>query len=327
MKSPRRWVGSLPAVAALVTVLGHPVAAVGQDPPRNLIQDPLHIMLQVNTSFHDNFFQAPSGQPDTTVRAGGIRARFSERWLRALGGEAYLDGRVTVYDEFEPTYGVGGGVRLNRWRQRLDLGVDHDWWLPRLDGPDAIGRADVSVVRGDYWLRMGRPLELSATARHRWERVGSGMGEPVRDGAEANGPVEWSDQTFSEVGGAVRTRIFGRAFSPEVGFARGGPRGLGPDQEYDQRQRHVQVRSMPHDRLYLAVRYRERDRSYPRAHPDASNFQREDQREQLTVLAEIRWTEMASWVVYYAREDGVSSRMGRDFTTRLLSIGLTLRNR
>jgi hypothetical protein len=312
-------------VIGLLALMG--VSPLGaQDPRDTLVPDPIRIALQVGGAVHENFFQAPHGLPDTTVRAATARIRFSEGWFDAMNGEGYLDGRATLYDGFEPTYGTGGGVRVDRWGQRLDVGVDYDWWLPRLEGPDAVGRADVGTVRGDYWVRLGRLLELSGTGRLRRERFIESA--PVGAGEGEIGPLPGPghrDQAFADWGGAVRLRALGSVFSPEVGTGRGGPRGVAPGQAYDQRQSHVQIRSMPHPRVYLGARYRLRERSYPRAPEGSGNFEREDRRAQVTLLTEVRFTPTIAAVAYYSREDARSSREHRDFTTRFLSLGLTLR--
>jgi hypothetical protein len=277
----------------------------------------------------DNFFQAPIGQPQTTVHAGSARARLADDFLGSLGGEIYVDGRVTVFGEFKPTYGAGAGVVLDRWNQRLDISLGHDWWLPRLDVGDGVGRADVGAVRGAYSVRMGRILELSALGSARLERFLIEEADiPVPDG-EGDGPTrpagEWLDHTFVEAGGSARTRIFGRYFSPEVGLTTGGPRGWDAERTYEQIQMHVQIRSRPARQLYLSGRYRVRERQYPGATPGSRNFGRLDRREQLTVTADFATTRSVSWILYYAYEDARSSLASRSFATHLLSLGVRVR--
>lgn len=322
-----RTTATLIAAPVLLALLGPPIAA--QEPRDLRIRPPIGVTLQLSSSFHENFFQTPHSQVEPTVRAGGARVRFSEDWLRSLGGEGYLDGRLTVYQGFEPTYGTGGGLRLERWAQRLDIGMDYDWWLPRLDVTEEAGRADVGLIRADYWLRMGKFLELSAAGRFRWEgfvETGPDRTDSGEEGSDSPLPHrDWWDHSFVEIGGGARTRIFGRVFSPEVGLAGGGPRGWDPAAAYEQRETHVRIRSIPHDRLYVSGRYRMRERDYPDATPDSRNFERQDRREQLTLLVEIEISPATSWLVYYAQEHGRSSRPARDFTTRTLSVGLTFR--
>ncbi len=315
--------------SALCSALSAPTAAQERQDLRP--RPPIGIVLRVSSSLHENFFQVPDGQPDTTVRAGAAQIRLSEAWLHALGGEVYLDGRFTAYEGFQPTYGTGGGLRLARWAQRLDLGLEYDWWRPRLDVTEEAGRADVGMLRGDYWLRTGRLLELSAHGRFRWEGfVSMGPDEAARGEGKGESPLpehDWWDHSFVEVGGAARTRVFGPLVSPEVGLTVGRPQGWDPAAEYRQRERHLRIRSMPHDRLYIAARYRIRDRDYPDAAPDASNFGREDRREQLTLLVELDISGSVGVLAYYTHEDGRSTRPGRDFTTRHLSLGMTFRTK
>jgi hypothetical protein len=254
----------------------------------------------------DNFFQAPAGQPQTTVHAGSARVRLADDFLGSLEGEVYLDGRLTVFGEFKPTSGAGGGAVLNRWNQRLDISLGHDWWLPRLDVGDGVGRADVGTVHGAYSVRMGRFLELSALGTARLERFLIEEGDvPVPDvggNGESQPPEKWLDHTFVETGGTARTRIFGRYFSPEVGMTRGSPRGWDAERTYEQSQVHVQIRSRPARRLYLSGRYRVRERQYPGAPPGSRNFERLDRRQQLTVTADFATTRSVSWILYYAHD-------------------------
>lgn len=324
VRGSRPGVSGLVVVAMLLLAPAAPGAAAAQDPRETLAPDPLGVQLELNTSFHENLFQAPHGRPDTTVHAGGARVRLSEEWLSSLDGEAHVDGRLMVYRGFQPTYGTGGGLRIERWAQRLEFALDYDWWVPRLDVSGNASRADAGLVRADYRLRVGRLLGLYARGRYRWERFAGVQGrgpdeaeEPLRD--------DWRDHAFAEFEVAARTRVLGRLLSPEVGLARAGPREAEPAADYRQRQVYVQLRSAPHERLYLGARYRVRRRHYPTAGAESSNFEREDRRNQLTFLIDVTVTDSVSWIAYYAREDGVSSIPLRDFSTRMLSLGLKFR--
>jgi hypothetical protein len=89
------------------------------------------------------------------------------------------------------------GVRFQERRQRVELGFEHDGWLP---GLNVAGRVEQFIREDDT-----RPFR----------------------------PVDDRDHTFVEVGGAARTRVFGRRFSPEVGYARGSPGNLDPERTYE----------------------------------------------------------------------------------------------
>jgi hypothetical protein len=321
--------GALPSPARCALVLGSALLLLlpgagllqAQDGGGGSSDTRLRTSLQINALLFDNFFQAPAGRPDTTVRAAAVRFGVAETVARRIGGEVFADGRLTIFERFEPSYGAGGGIRFRGRGQRLEAGVGYDWWLPRLDVADTVGRADVGTVQAAYAVRMGRVLELSAEGTGRLERF-------IREGEPGvSAPVVDRDHTFVELGGAARTRIFGRLFSPEVGYARGSPRGLEPELTYVQRQRYVQVRSLSATNVYLSVRYRRRDRAYPLAPPDSRNHDRLDRREQLAVTADLAMNPHFSWVVYYAYEDATSNMPARNFTTHLISLGVRAHSR
>jgi len=313
-------------VGLWVLLLAWTIPLNGQEPSEPASNGGVRPTLDLSALRFDNFFQAPAGQPQTTVHAGSARLRLAEDFLESLGGEVYADGRLTVFGEFQPTYGVGGGLVLNRWHQRLDIGLGHDWWLPRLDVGDGVGRADVGAVGGTYSVRLGRPLELSVLGTARRERFRIELaGDPVPDDGADEEPRparDWLDHTFVEMGGAGRTRIFGRYFSPEVGITWGGPHGWDAERTYEQTQIHVQIRSRPARRLYLSGRYRIRERQYPGAPPGSRSFERLDRREQLTVTVDFATTNVVSWILYYAYEDARSTLASRSFATHLLSLGV-----
>jgi hypothetical protein len=308
-------------VALFATLPAPVVAQEVRDPPARAQR--LWATAQLRYTIHDNYFQAPSGQPDSVVQAAFMRLRVVADVVRPLGAQFYVDGRITAHDAFNPTFGAGGGVLAGPRMFRIDVGAGYDRGLPRLDLGDTFARADVAQAHAEARLRLGRVLELTGGGRAIWQALLF----PGRDPADAatDPLVEWENFTYVEIEGRARTRLLGRLLSPEVGMGRGRPWNEEHSVfAYVQEHWQVQVRSAPAPPVYLSVRYRVRERDYPYAPEGSSSFGREDRREQIAASLDLRASERLTWNVYYTQEDARSSLARRSFRTRALSLGLTV---
>lgn len=274
--------------------------------------------LELAAVVFDNYFQAPPDQPDSTLVAGSMRLRIREETREELGGELFLEGRATIFRDFDASYGAGAGVGVERWWQRLEVQGNYDFRRPRLDVGDSVGWADVGAAQARYALRMGRVLELSAEGSVRRERF-------VSEGAE--GEDDHRDHTFREATVAARTRVLGRLLSPEVGVVHGRPHGWEPAQTYVRREAYLRIRSLPAPWLYLSARYRVRRREYPDAPTGSSNFERTDTRRELSATADLSLASDVSLTVHHTRQDARSSREYRAFRNGRFIVGLALDTR
>lgn len=257
----------------------------------------------------DNFFQAPDGSPEEDVAGatleGGLSLALQER--RPL--RAYAEGDYTLYHDLDPSAGIRAGVRLEERKQSFDLAVQYLANRPSREVRDEFDRADTLSVYGEYSHRVHEDFELTALAELRHETL-----ELSAD----------KDNDVYGLGGAVRYRGFGSKFSPEVGFRLGGRDVVDDNEDISQRELFLRLRWVPAPPFYLTCRYRHRSRDYSIADPAASNFGREDARDQLVATADWRRGKALVFNLYYALEDSDSSRSTGNFTTQMLSLGVTL---
>lgn len=256
----------------------------------------------------DNFFQAPDGAPQEDVDTFLVETRIEyqlqpDRPLRLTAEAGYTFYGQGLDDS--PSLGVGlkSEPRPQEWE--LELGWSGD--RPVFDVGDEFDQADVLSLRGDYGYRLTDAWELHALG-------------------------EWNQQEFRitrrkdnelyGVGGAVRYRGWGYGFSPEIGFLTGARTVDDPTEEHDQQDVWIKVRSIPIRPLYLSVRYRVRTRDYDTNDPLASNFQREDDRDQWTLAADYRFTDHLRGNLYVDYLDAESTKESRIFETTLLGIGM-----
>lgn len=271
--------------------------------------DGLRVELRLNALFHDNLFQAPDGAPQEDVKGGQVEGRL-EGPVGASGAWTGF-GRLsyTEYDSgLDPSQAIVLGLRGGSRPHRLEISAEYANDRPSVD-LDVVDQADVFRLAGRYDLR---PAAIDD-----WQFSLLGTLEQQRY-ARADG----RDNDFWSAGAAMRYRGFGRGFSPEIGYGLGTREVDDPRQSYDQTEAWVRVISEPVEALYLALRYRLRQREYTVGDAAASNFGREDDRPQWSLTAAYRTGEHLLWNLYWAHESSDSSRPGVDFTTQTLVAGL-----
>jgi hypothetical protein len=268
-------------------------------------QDRFRTELRLNGWWFGNFFQASDDAAEEDVLAGSAEARF----IANTGVfSPYLHLNYLQYDEsaLDSPYGGRVGARTVSGKHDLDLFVDHQIDRPTFDIGDTFDTADVTRFVADYKLRFVDDWQAGIEGEVQQQRF---------DVSEAK------DNDFTAVGASLRWRG-SRVFSPEVGYIV-GERDVDTESEsYDQTDLYFQVRSAPTPSLYLSARYRIREREY--TNPDPGTFAREDDRDQITLSADLRTSDHLTWNFYYAVEDAESSILGRDFTTQTALLGLTI---
>lgn len=254
----------------------------------------------------DNFFQAPAGQPRESVTAatveGAARARLdgAGRWRLRAGIKHW---------EFEEELDSADrglvAADFHDGPHRADLGVVLDRDRPTVSVGDEFDRADRTRWRGAYSYELQGGWELG------------GRGEIGDESFELS---DDKDSDLSAVGLFVRYRGWGSVFSPELSFETGERDVVDPDEGYDQDEVALQLRSAPTEALYLAFRYRQRQRDYTGSDPAASNFGREDDRWDVALTAQYRFTEHWGGTFYGAYQDADSTKASRIFDDRLLAM-------
>lgn len=257
----------------------------------------------------DNFFQAPDGAAQETVTAGAIDVRVGPRLARS---PVWIYGRAgaTTYDGFDTSVLLGGGIMVDGRRHALDLQLSRETDRPTLEVGDAVEPATVIRATGEYGYRLTDDWEVKA------------LGDVESHDFEVS---EGQSGEFASAGAAIRWRGLGYDFSPEVGAARGARDADDPTEDYDQSEVYFQVRSVPVERLYLSGRYRYRVRGYSIDDPALDNFDREDTRHQLVLLADYQLTGPLGAYAYWAWESADSTVETRVFTAQYLIAGVTAR--
>ena len=263
------------------------------------------------SSFVDNFFQAPDDQPKLQVTATSLRARLT-RHIDTTSGrvKTYADILGNVYDVFDSNGRLGGGLNYSRGPHGLEGSLAYYWNRPSFDVGDEFDKADGVLVSARYSYRTASDFQLNAAGSVLRERYESRAG---------------NDNTLPSASGSVRYRGFGYGFSPEVGVTWSWRNTDDPNSSYSQRDLFIKVRSLLGRRVYLTGRYRYRSRDYSTENIEASNFGREDTRQQLTLSANVRTGKRLTWNVYYALQDVDSTLERRIFDRQLLRLGLTIR--
>lgn len=262
--------------------------------------------LRLNALFHDNLFQAPDGAPQEDVKGAQVEGRLegpigaSGTWT-GFGRLSYADYDSGIDPSQAIVLGVRGGSRLHRLEVTAEYANDR----PSVD-LDVVDQADVGRLAGLYELRPLDDWQFSLLGSLEQQRYARAAGR---------------DNEFWSAGAAVRYRGFGRGFSPELGFGVGARDVDDPSQSYDQTEAWARVISEPAEKLYLALRFRLRQREYTVSEALASNFGREDDRPQWSLTAAYRTGEHLLWNLYWAHESSDSSRAGVDFTTQTLALG------
>jgi hypothetical protein len=261
--------------------------------------------------FFDNFFQLPADEPQQDVEALRAEGRLSWRPRSEWPLEVYGVAGATSYldEDLDESLLVGGGLRWDGLVDLIELDLRYEADRPSFEVGDTFGTAELLGVGGLYSHRIADSWELSALANH--QRL---------DYAADDG----RDSFFRSVGAAVRYRGWGYEFSPEVGVEVGERDADAADEDNDQTDLWLKLRSAPIRPLYLSLRYRHRVRDYSVDDPAASNFRREDDRDQIVLTADWRTSDLLTWTLYYAREDADSSKATRVFDTQLLAVGVRL---
>lgn len=264
--------------------------------------------LRLNGLFFDNFFQAPEGSPQEDVNAWAGELRLTAPFGETVEGYANLN-YTTYEDPLEESQGVTAGLRSSGRTHGFDLFGEYLTNRPTGDVGELVEQADIRRVAGEYSYRVTRDWQLSALAEYQEQDFTITQGK---------------DNTFVDLGGAIRYRGFGSAFSPEIGATFGDRDADDPDEDHEQRDLFLKIRSAPTDALYLSLRYRHRTRDYSIDNPFASNFEREDTRKQWTATADLRTGDYLTWNLYYSHEDAESTLRTREFTTSLFAAGVTI---
>ena len=299
-------------VVALLTVLAAPLAAQPPDTREDRLFD--FGRLESEIRFHgfvfDNFFQAPEGRPEEEVSLSRVEGRLAfdlspeQRW------RAYARGRYDAYsDGLDEAWAGGGGVRYEGEVHELDLYGELERDRPEFEVGDEFDRADQLRLAGEYAWRLTDAWQVSALA-------------DFRDQEFDRSPAK--DNEMLSVGGALRFRGWGYDFSPEVGAEWGSRDAVSADEDHDQRDLWIKLRSVPFRSLYLSLRYRYRTRDYAVTDPAASNFAREDERRQWVLAADYRIREWISANGYWSYEDADSTKESRVFESQLIGLGLAL---
>ena len=263
--------------------------------------------LRLNSLFFSNFFQVPEGRPEDDVNAWAGELRFVAP-LGAVDGYANLN-YTQFEDPLDASQGVTAGLRSSGRTHGFDVFGEYLTNRPSGDVGELVEQADVRRIAGEYSYRVTRDWQFMALGEHQEQDFEITQGK---------------DNTFVDLGGAVRYRGFGSGFSPEIGATFGERDADDPDEDHDQRDLFLKVRSAPADWAYLSFRYRHRTREYTIGDPFAGNFGREDTRQQWVASADLRTGEILTWNLYYSLEDAESTFATREFTTSLFAAGVTI---
>ena len=266
--------------------------------------------LLVAVELFDNFLQAPAGRPETDVVATTVKLDLQgvlDPSIHLLQAFVSVDG--TAYSKFDSSAGVGGGIRYDGNPHAFMARVGYFKDRPRFDIGDTFDRASGVETLGRYSYRITPDWQVGAETGF------------IRETYAFTGT---KNNSYKRLGGSVRYRGFGYAFSPEVGVTRGWMDTKDNNDDYDQSGVYLQVRSMPVEALYLTGRYRYRTRDYTIEQDTASNLDRKDTRHLFTMAADIQEGENITWVLYYAYQDADSTKESRVFTTHFVSAGLRI---
>lgn len=259
-------------------------------------------------TFFDNFFEAPDGSPKESVTAGIIALELSA----VLGkgpGTLRLGVRDTEYNQdLENSQRVAVGFSLGSRPQGLDLALAHEVDRPSFTVGDEFDRADVTTLQAEYSYRIGHDWQVSV------------LGDAGRESFDRS-PLKDSD-LFS-FGGALRYRGWGSSLSPEVGVLWGERSVDDPDEEYDEQEIFIKLRSSPVPSLYLSLRYRLRDRDYSIGDPLADNFGRQDDRRQWALTGVYSLNRRLGFNLYATAQDADSTKPSRVFTNTMVSTWLS----
>lgn len=293
------------AVPGLLLLLVAPVRAQDQE---GLWGDRLELEARLFSASFDNFFQAPPGSPETDVTATRLEARLIGKLREDGPWKPYGQAAFIDYDSgLENASELGVGILYDSRPHRFDLFLQRQQDRPSFDVGDEFDRVDVDRLVLEYSYRLDQDWELTALGTFEDQTFAVTRGK---------------DNEFPTLSAAVRYRGWGSEISPEVGIEVGNRDAVDPNEDHDQTEIWLKLRSAPTRRLYLSLRYRYRTRNYDIGLPTASNFGREDDRRQWTLAANVKAVTHLSVDFYYAYEDAESTKASRNFTTSMLGVGL-----
>ena len=303
----RLSVAAAGAVLATVATL-IPAPAPAQPPPWE--EPAFDSELRVYGFRFDNFFQAPEEEAEEEVTLTRVEGRLSARPSEASAFELYTRGRFDSYSgDLDEAWAAGVGLHYDRRPAEADLYLEYEEDRPVFDVGDEFDRANVLQLAGEYGWRFTDDWQVTGLAELARQEFDQTTGK---------------DNDFVSGGAALRYRGWGYAFSPEIGAELGERDADDPNEDHDQRDLWLKVRSIPFERLYLSLRYRYRLRDYSIADPAASNFGREDDRRDWTLAADLRILEWLGVNAYVSYEDADSTKPSRVYETTLTGVGLTL---
>jgi cellulose synthase/poly-beta-1,6-N-acetylglucosamine synthase-like glycosyltransferase len=293
----------LQVLVAAATLVGSAGSAGAQELP-------VDAQIRFNAAFNDNFFQAAQNAPTDDVWARAFEARVSKKDGRT--GEPLPFGRFEFvsYTDLDPATALYGGVRGDDSRSAYLIEGGFQWNRPRFEVGDEFERADIVGIDGEYGARVTPAVELKALADLSHESY------ELRTSKNNN---------QYNLGGAMRYRGFGSDFSPEVGWLWGRRDADDLNEDYNQRQFYIQVRSAALPSTYLSVRFRRRLRDYSSDVPGLGNFDREDRRNQWTMYGDVTVTPHVIVNLSYWHERSDSTRLEREFSAQAFGFGMTYR--
>lgn len=304
-RQPATWERVRRVATVLLIALGAAPSLRAQTPAGSV-----HGRLTLGAVHFENLFEAPDGQPKETPWGQRAQGRLAAP-LGPGGLAIYATGDAMRIPGFSPAFGAGVGLERTHDVVAFDASAAYLWNRPAAEIGSGLGPANLLRLDGEGSWRPIGAVQLIGRGEYRQERYPS---LATRDG------------TAYEAGPMLRFRGFGHAFAPEGGMLFGRRDAGDANQAYRERTLVVGASSLTFGyRLYLSARYRRRVRTYTAPHPPATNFGRVDRRRQVSVTAALALGGGVSWVVYYARERGLSSRTGENFTTGFLSVGLAAR--
>ena len=268
---------------------------------------PVAVQVRFNAAFNDNFFQAATNAPGEDVWARSFEARVAKR---PTNGEPVPFGRFELmsYSGLERAGALAGGVTQDNDRSGFRIEGGYQWNRPRFEVGDEFERADITGIIGEYSRHVTPAVELKA------------LGDLFHESYEIR-PLK--NNNLYNLGGAVRYRGFGSVFSPEVGWLWGRRDADDLNEDFDQRQFYIQVRSAALPSTYLSVRFRRRARDYSGDLPGLSNVGREDRRNQWTMYADVTATPHVILNLSYWHERAHSTRVTREFSAQAIGFGAT----
>ena len=251
---------------------------------------------------YGNFFQATGGAPEEDVLAllgeVGGNLHFSKD-LRAYASYQYLHYDQSSLDKSD---GFRIGLQSEGQPHAFNVYAEKLRDRPTADVGDVVDRAGITSLAGEYSYRFLEDWQASIDGEVQQQEFEL---TPARD------------NDFHSLGAAIRWRG-SRLFSPEIGYRTAERDVDDPTFSYDQDDLYLQIRSALSPDLYVSVRFRDRDRSYP-------NSGREDQRRQIAAAADWSTSRNLTWNFYYSFETVDVNLADSDFDTSLLMAGITWR--